>query len=435
MISSDMSIEIDSMRCNKTYEVTRFSEFDISLDLEVDADSYDIVAENPNGIYTGLFCRFDKCRIKVNKKTVLVGTVDCITYYISGNKDYVRISGRDLCWKLVDNDASPDTLENVQPKKYIEQKCKKYGIKHNISNADVYGKLVIGCGESEISIINNLLLDGKQRVWYSVDTLYTGIWNTSAKTSHTFVMGSSDGIPIISVEYKEDGTDMLSKVLVYGSDGEGNQKIMGEYSNPFMTNRGINKVSIKRYYSDSAASKYTSVAERTVRDEFRDDTELTISVPIMGAYMPNTTARVIIDKLGIDATFFIKSVQYTKGISDGSNAILKLIPSDSAFEKLWNSSTAITLTNFTRLSKQLANYSSNVPTSSEDSKSDAKYFPACTNYHGVSIVDGLRSVGASNSYAYRTRIAKANGISNYTGSGTQNTQLLNKLKSGVLIRP
>ena len=147
MTSSNITIEVDSRRCGRTYEVLRFTEFDVSLDLETDADAFDIVAENPNGLYTGIFCRFDDCRLMINGKTILKGNLDSVTYYISESKDYIKLSGRDLCWKLVDNDALPDTLKNVQPKKYIEKKCNSYGIKHKISKADTYKKLVIGCEE------------------------------------------------------------------------------------------------------------------------------------------------------------------------------------------------------------------------------------------------------------------------------------------------
>ena len=448
MISTDMTIEVDSRRCGRSYEVMRFTEFDVSLDLETDADTFDIVAENTNGIYTGLFCRFDNCRLKVNGKYIMHGNIDSVTYYISGTKDHIKLTGRDLCWQLVDNDALPDTINDVHPKKYIEQKCKSYGINCKISDAEVYKKLVIGCQESEISVMNNILLDSKQRIWYSVDTLYTGEWSTGADPSHTFTMGKGrKGIPIKTVEYKEDGTDMLSRVMIYGSDGEGNQKIMGQYDNKYMVSKGIKKRSVRRHYSDSAATRYNSVAEREVRSNFRDDTELKIAVPIRAVYMPNTTAHVIIDKLGIDATFFIKCVQYSKGVGDGSEAILTLIPADTAFEKLWNSSTAISLTNFTELSKKLANYIVNSirSTTSINQKYDneagdssggdtGEYFPACS-YTGSSIVDGLNSIGAQSSYSYRVSIASANNISGYTGSASQNTQMLNLLKSGKLKKP
>ena len=55
-----------------------------------------------------------------------------------------------------------------------------------------------------------------------------------------------------------------------------------------------------------------------------------------------------------------------------------------------------------------------------------------TSYKGDSIVDGLKSVGVNSSYDNRKKIAKANGIKNYTGTAKQNTELLNKLKKGTL---
>ena len=55
-----------------------------------------------------------------------------------------------------------------------------------------------------------------------------------------------------------------------------------------------------------------------------------------------------------------------------------------------------------------------------------------SNYKGNSIVDGLKSVGVNSSYSNRKKIAQANGIKNYTGTPSQNTVLLNKLKKGTL---
>lgn len=55
-----------------------------------------------------------------------------------------------------------------------------------------------------------------------------------------------------------------------------------------------------------------------------------------------------------------------------------------------------------------------------------------SNYTGVSIVDGLKGIGIDSSYSYRSKLAIANGITNYIGSAEQNTQLLNLLKQGKL---
>lgn len=57
------------------------------------------------------------------------------------------------------------------------------------------------------------------------------------------------------------------------------------------------------------------------------------------------------------------------------------------------------------------------------------------NYTGVSFVEGLNKIGATVTFAYRTKIAKANGIKLYTGTAKQNTELLNLLKQGKLIKP
>lgn len=63
-----------------------------------------------------------------------------------------------------------------------------------------------------------------------------------------------------------------------------------------------------------------------------------------------------------------------------------------------------------------------------------QYFKKCT-YKGSSITDALASIGAESSKAYRTKIAKANGISGYTGTYEQNVKLLKLLKQGKLIKP
>ncbi|MBC2369387.1 M15 family peptidase [Listeria booriae] len=54
---------------------------------------------------------------------------------------------------------------------------------------------------------------------------------------------------------------------------------------------------------------------------------------------------------------------------------------------------------------------------------------------GGSIVDYLNSKKIDSSLANRKKLAVKHGIANYTGTATQNTQLLNKLKSGSAPAP
>ena len=53
------------------------------------------------------------------------------------------------------------------------------------------------------------------------------------------------------------------------------------------------------------------------------------------------------------------------------------------------------------------------------------------NYNQNSIVDYLKSQGRDSSYSARKQLASELGISNYTGSASQNTQILNALKNGT----
>ena len=52
----------------------------------------------------------------------------------------------------------------------------------------------------------------------------------------------------------------------------------------------------------------------------------------------------------------------------------------------------------------------------------------------TSIVDALASIGVDSSFSNRKKIAKANSITNYSGTAPQNTKLLELLKSGKLIK-
>ena len=54
------------------------------------------------------------------------------------------------------------------------------------------------------------------------------------------------------------------------------------------------------------------------------------------------------------------------------------------------------------------------------------------NYSGYSIVDSLKQINIDSSYSYRSKLASANGISNYIGSAEQNLLLLDKLRKGQL---
>ena len=65
----------------------------------------------------------------------------------------------------------------------------------------------------------------------------------------------------------------------------------------------------------------------------------------------------------------------------------------------------------------------------------SKYYPKYTGATNTSIVSGLAGVGEKDtSYTHRCKIAKANGITGYTGTAKQNLYMLDLLKQGKLIK-
>lgn len=77
---------------------------------------------------------------------------------------------------------------------------------------------------------------------------------------------------------------------------------------------------------------------------------------------------------------------------------------------------------------------STVPVKQNTSVSRETYFPVFKT-NSCSIVDGLKSVGADSSFAYRQKIALANNVENYKGSASQNDKLVSLGKKGKLIKP
>lgn len=95
-----------------------------------------------------------------------------------------------------------------------------------------------------------------------------------------------------------------------------------------------------------------------------------------------------------------------------------------------NQTTTLETSNLTEKNNDSPTESLSEKTTSEPS---IIYYPACDSSY-ISLVDALKSIGEDSSYSKRKIIAELNGISDYSGTGEQNTELLNKLKEGILIK-
>lgn len=67
----------------------------------------------------------------------------------------------------------------------------------------------------------------------------------------------------------------------------------------------------------------------------------------------------------------------------------------------------------------------------KESTNKSEYYQKCDSKY-VSIIDALKSINVDYSFTSRKKIAVANGYVDYSGSGVENTALLNLLKKGKL---
>lgn len=73
----------------------------------------------------------------------------------------------------------------------------------------------------------------------------------------------------------------------------------------------------------------------------------------------------------------------------------------------------------------------NISNTITTTSSAPEYYPKCNDKY-ITISSALDSIKVDSSKTYRTKIAKVNGIKNYTGTASQNTKMLSLLKKGKL---
>ena len=125
----------------------------------------------------------------------------------------------------------------------------------------------------------------------------------------------------------------------------------------------------------------------------------------------------------------------TSSSYNGSSIVdyLKSIGQDSSFNSRKKLAQANGISNYTGTAAQNTKLLSILRGSGNtgSSTSNTSYYKKYTGNSG-SIVDALKTIGVDSSYNNRSKIAKANGVSNYSGTASQNTKLLNLLKQGKL---
>ena len=184
-------------------------------------------------------------------------------------------------------------------------------------------------------------------------------------------------------------------ILVYGSNygrGYGHIAII-DINDNFFDQNGIKKLEVA--YQDKPFSGYVCVLRPKDQSKLGINKNTEIGLPNLANYS------------GVSIVDALNSVDY-----------------NSSYASRKELATKLGIANYTGTAEQNTQMLNML-------KEDINYYPAC-NYTRTSIVEGLKEIGIDSSYSNRKKIARVNGINNYTGTASQNTQLLNLLKQGKL---
>ena len=216
----------------------------------------------------------------------------------------------------------------------------------------------------------------------------------------------------------------VGQVLEAGFDNVLGNVVVIRYNNCQLKN-GTTKDLIQRLYhldridvvkgqsitKDTRVGLYGNTGKYTTGAHLHVEFDTDVNYP---TYSPTLSSSSNIIKAGTDSTLNPAQVMYVKNSAPDYQSVV-----GASNSNCWLSSDV-----------SYPKYDGSAP----DGEIGALYYPK-PNYSGTSLVEALKSIGVDSGFDNREKIAAANGITNYTGTATQNDSLFNLLMSGQLRRP
>ena len=229
---------------------------------------------------------------------------------------------------------------------------------------------------------------------------------TSTNSDRT-VWGSGVGTVLLA------GYDnVLGNVLVIRYDNC--QLTTGATKNLIQRIFHLDRIDVKQGQSitkDTRIGLYGNTGKYTTGPHLHVEFDTDTSYP---SYSPTISTSSNIIKAGTDSTVRPAEVMYVKNSAPDYQTVV-----GASNSNCW-----------TKGDVMYPKYSESAP----DGDVGASYYPK-PNYIGTSLVGALDAIGVDSSFDNREKIAKANGITDYTGTAIQNDSLFSLLMSGQLICP
>lgn len=315
-------ILVHNLKSGYVYKITDLKQYNVEQDIDIPGDHFDFIIGNKNYTVSKLIGTGDKLEFFINGKKTLVGYIDDVYINYGLSENNVRIVGRDLMAILLDNDAEPKTYNNLGLKDYMDKVLPKYGIKNYSSSSNKkFSKIVIEPGESEYSVIERLSKErGLKPIYMPDGVLRCTYLNINKSHNYLFSNTSKSGIKIKNMDITIS-SDIVNEVKVYGGDFEKNKNITGSYKD---TRLKINK---RRILNESDIENNNDAKTRA-KEEFyninKDAFIITITTTTKQPIKINNTARVTVNKIGLNCLMLVNKVVYEKSLSSGTITTITL---------------------------------------------------------------------------------------------------------------
>lgn len=329
-----MYVEVGSKIHNKTYEINRMSEYDIETSLDIPADHFNIIIENPvddkgYGVNADIFNPNDTFKISEYYGVILNGVADDVDEYWDENGSKIEIDGRDKSMLLLENDAEPKTYYKLKLSAFINKIAGPYGFKAKVNSKydKVINKIVVEVGDSEWDCIFRETKKLGMWLWCEPDgTLVADVLNYNGKPSYKFSndLSIEDAIRMKKFSKKKRGADIKNEVWVRG---HGNKSFTAKYKDSDLTSKGYRRRTILEDGGEAKnISKGQEIAKRYIQERKRGSFELELTINGKYEVQTNKTAYVKDKVTKTDGVFFIVGVMDKKNDNIGHEKIIRLRP-------------------------------------------------------------------------------------------------------------
>lgn len=307
-----------------TYEIVRFKSYDIDLSIDIPADRFTVEIGNPTFEYSNLFDYGDRVKVIKGGQQILSGIIDDVDDD-DDDGGVLLIDGRDTSLLLLDNDAVPTTLYNVDLNGLARHFATPYGLfGFDVEPGDKIGKLPITGGQIEWDVLNGEAFKQGKRVWTRPDdTIVVKKINYQQAPSYIFERGATvpGSVPIQSGKRRRSGANRRSEVWVRSYNGD---SITHKAVDSTMKTRGLTR---RRVLDVSDAKDQAETIKRA--NEALEQSKVgswEYIAQLHGKHLIeiDKTARVRDDRYGIDEVLYIVGVNYKKDAQGGSRTTVRL---------------------------------------------------------------------------------------------------------------